>query len=80
MPFYEYRCPSCSARFELLRSISRRDTPAECPKCNTLTHTRMLSIPVGFSLSGEGVMQMMGGSSSCGGCAASSCAGCGVKA
>ena len=32
MPLYDYRCTECGHRFELLRSISERDT-AVCEKC-----------------------------------------------
>ena len=32
MPLYDYRCTACGHRFELLRSISERDT-AVCEKC-----------------------------------------------
>ncbi|NMB75950.1 MAG: zinc ribbon domain-containing protein [Myxococcales bacterium] len=33
MPLYEYRCPACGERFELLRSASERDDEAQCPRC-----------------------------------------------
>lgn len=32
MPLYEYYCPQCQKRFELLRPMSRSDDPASCPK------------------------------------------------
>lgn len=32
MPVYDYKCAQCGHRFELLRSISRRDEAA-CPRC-----------------------------------------------
>jgi putative FmdB family regulatory protein len=32
---YEYVCLKCKTRFELLRSLSERDEPAECPECGT---------------------------------------------
>ena len=31
MPLYEYYCPTCEKKFELLRSMSRSDEPATCP-------------------------------------------------
>lgn len=33
MPFYEYRCPKCEERFDLMRSLADRDLPATCPSC-----------------------------------------------
>jgi putative FmdB family regulatory protein len=33
MPFYEYSCPKCKTRFDLMRSMSQRDDPAACPEC-----------------------------------------------
>ncbi|MBQ6594181.1 MAG: zinc ribbon domain-containing protein [Clostridia bacterium] len=32
MPFYDYRCPSCGKRMELMRPISDCQT-AVCPSC-----------------------------------------------
>jgi len=31
MPLYDYRCPVCGARYELLRRIREMDEPATCP-------------------------------------------------
>ena len=35
MPIYEFRCPSCGARFESL--VPAGTTAAECPECGNLT-------------------------------------------
>ncbi|MDM7917373.1 MAG: zinc ribbon domain-containing protein [Candidatus Eisenbacteria bacterium] len=35
MPWYEYVCPSCGERFDLMRSIADRDKSAACPACGT---------------------------------------------
>ncbi|HLF08853.1 MAG TPA: zinc ribbon domain-containing protein, partial [Dehalococcoidia bacterium] len=32
MPLYDYRCPVCGARYELLRRIREMDEPATCPE------------------------------------------------
>lgn len=32
MPLYEYICPTCDARFELLRPMSRAEEDAICPE------------------------------------------------
>ena len=33
MPVYEYYCDRCQHGYEFIRSASRRDEPAPCPKC-----------------------------------------------
>ncbi len=34
MPTYEYRCPACNKKFNIILSISDHDTKkAKCPKC-----------------------------------------------
>ena len=33
MPVYDYKCPKCGHRFDLLRSMSARDEDVRCPKC-----------------------------------------------
>lgn len=32
MPAYDFRCPSCEARFEVQRSMADFDQPATCPQ------------------------------------------------
>ncbi|HEV8115794.1 MAG TPA: zinc ribbon domain-containing protein [Acidimicrobiales bacterium] len=32
MPVYDFRCPSCEARFEVQRSIADFDQPTSCPQ------------------------------------------------
>ncbi|MEO5678945.1 MAG: zinc ribbon domain-containing protein [Acidimicrobiales bacterium] len=32
MPTYDFRCPSCEARFEVQRSIADFDQPTSCPE------------------------------------------------
>ena len=32
MPLYEYYCPTCEKKFELLRPMSRSDETAACPE------------------------------------------------
>ena len=41
MPSYEYRCPKCKTKFELLRRIAARDDEATCPKCKATTPKRI---------------------------------------
>ncbi len=40
MPLYDYRCPSCSAQFELL--VRASDQPA-CPKCGATGLEKLVS-------------------------------------
>ena len=48
MPIYEYNCPSCSHRFELIVQGSRR--PA-CPSCGATRLEKQLSV---FAVGGAG--------------------------
>ena len=41
MPSYEYRCPKCKTKFELLRRIAARDDEAVCPNCKAKTPKRI---------------------------------------
>ena len=33
MPIYEYHCDLCQHKYDYMRTLSRRDDPAPCPKC-----------------------------------------------
>lgn len=35
MPVYEFACPKCSHRFELVRPMSQASAAARCPKCKS---------------------------------------------
>jgi len=76
MPIYEYVCPSCDTKFELLRPFSRAGEDASCPKCKSAAK-RVLSVFACFAKDSEGVSTSLGSSSSCGTCSAASCFGCG---
>jgi putative FmdB family regulatory protein len=43
MPIYEYRCPSCGFKFELLRRISDDDSEIRCPQCQAAKVEREFS-------------------------------------
>lgn len=75
MPIYEYVCPQCNARFELLRPASRSNDSASCPRCATAAG-RTLSTFCAVSKDGEGAVSTVGGSS-CNGCSGLSCSTCG---
>ena len=43
MPMYEYRCPKCGKRFEMLRRMQDADRDVECPDCRSAGVERLLS-------------------------------------
>jgi putative FmdB family regulatory protein len=46
MPFYEYECRACNARFEALLPMSARDSAAKelaCPECGAHDAQRLIS-------------------------------------
>jgi putative FmdB family regulatory protein len=78
MPIYEYQCPSCNHKFELLRSMSDSDKEAPCPKCKEKAK-RTLSRFASFSKNSTGEVSAIAGSgNSCSGCTSSNCATCGM--
>jgi putative FmdB family regulatory protein len=76
MPIYEYVCPSCDFKFELLRSLSQADEGVSCPRCQNDAR-RIMSTFACFSKE-EGGLTSAIGDSSCGSCAATSCDSCSV--
>ena len=75
MPIYEYFCPGCDLKFELLRSLSQANEEASCPRCNN-TAERVFSTFASFSKSESGLTSPIAGSSSCASCSATSCDSC----
>ncbi len=43
MALYEYKCAECEERFDLMRSMSAADEPAECPECGGSESRRLIS-------------------------------------
>jgi putative FmdB family regulatory protein len=43
MPLYEYRCPACDRRFELLQAVGAGSEDAVCPACGAAPAERQLS-------------------------------------
>jgi putative FmdB family regulatory protein len=43
MPIYEYECPKCKERFEVLQRINEDATALQCPKCGADKPKRVLS-------------------------------------
>jgi len=52
MPFYEYECPHCGYRDEVLQSISEKPLK-KCPSCGKSGLKKLVSAPV-FRLKGSG--------------------------
>jgi putative FmdB family regulatory protein len=75
MPLYEYYCPQCETRFELLRSMGRSDDPATCPNGHRGAE-RVLSVFSPVSKGADGQTAPIGGGSSCDTCTSSSCSTC----
>jgi len=75
MPIYEYFCPNCRSKFELLRSMNCVNEDAFCPLCNTQGQ-RVLSTFTSTSKNLEGVSTPIGGFDKCAGCTAASCSSC----
>jgi len=75
MPIYEYFCPHCNLKFELLRSLSQSSEIASCPRCHNSVK-RMFSSFASPSKSDEEISASIGGSSPCSTCSATSCATC----
>ncbi len=75
MPIYEYSCESCGEQFEKL--VFGAEQP-DCPTCESDNVYKLMSA-CGFVSKGGGgeTVSTSAGASGCGGCAATSCAGCG---
>jgi len=79
MALYEYKCAECEERFDLMRSMSTADEPAECPECGGSESRRLISnfasvTPGASAMSTNPVMnaRMAGGG---GGCCGGGCCG-----
>ena len=76
MPIYEYVCPHCESKFELLRPMSRAAEKVSCPQCQQKAE-RVLSVFASFSRDESGLTAPVGGNS-CASCGAASCDTCGM--
>jgi putative FmdB family regulatory protein len=73
MPIYEYQCVDCGHEFECL--VFGKEIP-DCPACASKKVCKHMSA-CGFVSKGEGGKTVSSSASSCSGCKAGSCAGCG---
>ena len=76
MPIYEYKCPKCGHKFELMRSFNQAHQDAMCPRCQEPAR-RILSRFASFSV-GEGGEAAPVGGGGCGGCTSTGCDTCGA--
>ncbi|MFC2004437.1 zinc ribbon domain-containing protein [Chloroflexota bacterium] len=76
MPIYEYVCPKCEFKFELLRPLSQAGKAASCPHCHESAE-RILSTFACFSKDDSGLASPVGGNS-CASCGLTSCDTCGM--
>ena len=74
MPIYEYVCPACEVKFELLRPLSQAGEKASCPHCHQNSE-RVLSTFACFSTDDSGLSSPIGGNP-CASCGADSCDTC----
>ncbi|MDD5312175.1 MAG: zinc ribbon domain-containing protein [Dehalococcoidia bacterium] len=77
MPLYEYSCPNCKNKFELLRPISCSDQNAECPKCKSSSKRTISKFISRASYDLGDMPSMTGSGSSCSSCSSSNCSSCG---
>jgi putative FmdB family regulatory protein len=77
MPIYEYRCESCSEKFDVLTRFAERDQAQMCPACES-TKTRVLVSSFAFAGADDSSSSLdFGGGESAGGCCGGSCGSCG---
>ena len=76
MPIYEYVCPDCDFKFEMLRPLSKSGEAAVCPECRH-NAGRVPSTFACFSADESGMTAPVGGNS-CASCATANCASCGM--
>lgn len=77
MPLYEYYCPTCPQKFELLRPMSRSEEPATCPKGHPGA-SRVVSLFASFAKDAGGSVTAIGGGRGCAACAGGHCTTCGI--
>jgi putative FmdB family regulatory protein len=80
MPIYEYRCESCTEKFEVLTRFAERDATQVCPACES-TRTRVLVSSFAHVGGGDSLesMDLGSGESTGGGCCGGSCGSCGTS-
>ena len=75
MPIYEYYCPECKEKFELLRAFSQMNEATVCPKCKK-SSKKIMSRCASFSKDSSGAAAPVTGGG-CASCGSSGCTSCG---
>ena len=75
MPIYEYSCPNCEFKFELLRPLSQASDGASCPRCHN-NAKRVFSTFSSFTKDERGLTTPIAGSNPCSSCSTFSCDTC----
>jgi putative FmdB family regulatory protein len=75
MPLYEYYCPTCDKKFELLRSMSRSNEPATCPSGHEGAE-RVISVFSALTKNAEGEATPV--ASACNTCSTGNCGSCSI--
>ncbi len=78
MPLYEYYCPPCENKFELLRPMSRSTDDAVCATCGGESHRALsvfAAISGGSGFGDDAMCYDGGGGYGCGAGGACACAG-----
>ena len=78
MPIYEYVCPNCELKFELLRPLSQAGELADCPECHRSAE-QALSVFACFTTDESGLTSSLG-DNACASCGAINCATCNIPA
>jgi len=76
MPIYEYECCNCCESFE--RLVFRTDEPVSCPKCESSSVNKKMSV-FGFKSGGDkgaASSRVASSASGCAGCASGNCNTC----
>jgi putative FmdB family regulatory protein len=75
MPLYEYYCPVCEKKFELLRPMSRAGEPAVCPEGHDGAK-RVVSVFSAVTKGAEGDLSSL--ASECSTCSTGECGTCSI--
>lgn len=70
MPLFEYYCPKCKERFEILCKASEKPASPPCPSCN---NNKTQSVLACFAVQGT---EKGAGTTGCGSCQGGSCSTC----